>query len=151
MSATPGRAQSARRSPSAAGTRGVLPGPAWTPLVMAMIGAASSTCAHIARAVSPWSWATALARRASRRPATVMLNGSPPERGQLARHELAVRAEAPEIGERVHLVARRHRRVGGEDDALARGQPRLRKACPASIRSAISSMPAKTACPSLKW
>ena len=56
----------------------VLPRPAMDAVGDGDDGAASSTCAHIERAVSPWSWATALARRARRSPATVMLKGSPP-------------------------------------------------------------------------
>ncbi len=50
--------------------------------------------------------------------------------GQLARHQLAPGAEPAQVRERVHLVARGHRGVGGEDDALARGQPRLPEGLP---------------------
>ncbi len=43
----------------------------------------------------------------------------------LAVHQLAARSEPAQVGERVHLVARGHRRVGGEDDALPRRLPGL--------------------------
>ena len=123
-----------------------------TPFVIAMIGAAPSTCSHIARAVSPCSSETAFARRARRRPATVMLNGSPPISPHLGVDQLAAGAQAAQLGERVHLVARGDRRVGGEHDALAhlRATP-PRNGPPRSMRSAIISMPANTAWPSLKW
>jgi hypothetical protein len=51
---------------------------ACTPFVIAMISDAPSTSCHIARDTSPWSCDTPFERRDSRRPATVMLNGSPP-------------------------------------------------------------------------
>src|SRR5262249_59765012 len=42
---------------------------------------------------------------------------------QLALDELAARAEAMEVLDGVDLVARGHRRVGGEDDPLAQLRP----------------------------
>ena len=118
---------------------------------MAMMGAASFTCAHMARAVSPWSWATALARWASRSPATVILNGSPP-------------ISASSLGTSSQPAPRRRRSASGCISLPAgtgvwvvktmrsrAASHASRKAWPASMRSAIISMPAKTAWPSLKW
>ena len=122
----PARAQQARRrTPAPGGMRGSCQVPTCTPLVIAMMGAAPSTCAHMARAVSPWSWATALARRARRSPATVMLNGSPPisRISPSTSSQLAPSRRRSASG--VHLVAGGHRRVGGEDDPLAHRLPRL--------------------------
>ena len=88
-----------------------------------MIGAASRTSAHMARAVWPWSSDTALARRASRRPGRRHVERVAAELAQLGGDELAAGAEAQEVGERVDLVAGRDRGVGGEDDARPRRAP----------------------------
>ena len=88
----------------------------------------------------------------SRRPATVMLNGSPPICAHLPSTSSQAGAEPAELAEGVHLVAGGDGRVGREDDLLAHRLPGLaRTAAPRLIRSAISSTPAKTAWPSLKW
>ena len=122
-----------------------------TPFVTAMIGAASSTSAHIARDVSPWSSETAFARRASRSPATVMLNGSPPiwrsSQSTSSQPAPSRRSSASEwtslpAGTGVWVVKTMRSRAARQAAS---------KLAPASIRSAISSMPANTACPSLKW
>ena len=88
----------------------------------------------------------------SRRPATVMLKGSPPI-WRISQSTSSQQApEPPQLGERVHLVAGGDRGVGREHDLLAHRAPRRRRTrAPAAMRSAISSTPAKTACPSLKW
>ena len=105
----------------------------------------------MARAVWPWSWDTALARRDRRSPATVMLNGSPP-----SSLSSAVTSSQP---------APSRRRSARECTSLPAGtgvwvvktilsraaRHASRKSTPAAMRSAISSMPAKTAWPSLKW
>ena len=92
--------------------------PTCTPLVIAMIGAASVDVrphrrGPSRRAARRRRWP----RRARRSPATVMLNGSPP----ISRSSLSTSSQlAPsrrEVRDRVHLVARGHRRVRGEHDA----------------------------------
>ena len=48
-----------------------------------------------------------------------------PDLGELARHQLAARAEPAQLGDGVDLVAGGDRGVGGEDDGAARVPPRL--------------------------
>ena len=124
-------AASSRSSlPSPAGMRASCQVPGWTPLVIAMMGAAVlHVRPHGARGlpvqlrhrVGQVGQAQAGHRHVERVAADL---------GQLARHQLAAGPEAPQVRERVHLVARGDRGVGGEDDALARGQPRVPEGLP---------------------
>ena len=82
------------------------------------ISARPSTKLHISFAVWAWSAATALARRASRSPATVMLKRAPAERRELVVGERRV-GDLAEPLDRVALVSGQDRRVRREDDLVA--------------------------------
>ena len=121
-----------------------------TPFVIATIDGASSTCFHIARAVRACSSLTPLARRDSRSPAAVMLKGSPP----------IARISAPESWSAAPM--RRSSLIGCSSFPALTGVWVVNtifcrvaahasgKVRPPSIASAIISIPANTAWPSLK-
>ena len=124
---------------------------ACTPLVMGMISLACSTSSHIVRDTSACSSETAFARRESRSPATVMLNGSPPiwrisqstssQQAPSRRSSASACTSLPAATGVwvVNTICSRTAAQASTNDA------------PATMRSAISSMPANAACPSLKW